>query len=253
MMKNIHPRVLKLLSLGQGHEQKSAEWLAMRRELLTASDAAAALGIKPYPSFSGSPRSDLMRRKLSNATFCSAATAHGNAHEDDARRAMCEVLGETVYDFGLLRHDSVRDEGDESALPWLGASPDGITATGRMVEIKCPVSREIVPGHVPHHYYPQLQIQMEVCDLDQAIFVEYRPATASAPRVLSIVAVERDREWFRRHKGALHAFWCEYMDRRASYVPPPPPKGLVEDGLYQRAKRQKTGKENLLQDDKQLP
>lgn len=251
-MMNVHPRVQKLLALGPGHEQKSPEWLAMRRELLTASDAAAALDIKPYLRFSGSPRADLMRRKLSNATFRSAATMHGNMHEDDARRAMCEVLGETVYDFGLLRHVDVRGEDDESALPWLGASPDGITATGKMVEIKCPVSRDIVPGEVPHHYFPQLQIQMEVCDLDQAVFVEYKPATGTTPRVLSIVAVERDREWFCAHKDALYAFWREYMDLRATYVHPPPPKCTIDDGLYAAPpaiKRQKIVEENLLQDD----
>jgi putative phage-type endonuclease len=236
----VHPQVARLLARGRGYEQKSAEWLALRRELLTASDAAAALNIKPYKSFSGSPREDLMRRKLSNATFSSAMTAHGNLHEDDARRAMCEVLGETVYDFGLITHPS---------LPWLGASPDGITASGKMVEIKCPVSRPIIPGHVPEHYYPQLQIQMEVCDLDQAIFVQYKPATPTTERVLSISMVARDRQWFSDNADTLFQFWSEYTMRRKTYVAPPPPRCMIDDALYAAPKRQKIMSPDCSDDD----
>jgi hypothetical protein len=63
--------------------------------------------------------------------------------------------------------------------PFLGASPDGINVEpasekyGRMVEIKNIVNRDIT-GIPLEHYWIQMQIQMEVCDLDECDFVETR-------------------------------------------------------------------------------
>ena len=62
----LHPRTVALLSREQ-YVQRTPEWYAIRRELLTASDAASALDIKPYPSYRGSSRMELMRKKLDNA------------------------------------------------------------------------------------------------------------------------------------------------------------------------------------------
>jgi hypothetical protein len=57
----------------------------------------------------------------------------------------------------------------------LAASPDGIVTGnnnyGRMIEIKNVVSREIT-GIPKKDYYIQMQIQMEVCDLDECDFIE---------------------------------------------------------------------------------
>jgi hypothetical protein len=119
-------------------------------------------------------------------------------------------------------------------IPWLAASPDGITSTGRMIEIKCPMRRRIDPGHVPHHYYPQVQVQMEVCGLDSCYFCQWQPAhfSSTGTEIFDIVLVERDREWFARHKDTLHDFWKELMTARATYVPPPPPSCLIRDDLY---------------------
>jgi hypothetical protein len=60
---------------------------------------------------------------------------------------------------------------------FIGASPDAIVTDpespkyGRMVEIKNIVNREIT-GVPLEHYWIQMQIQMEVCDLDECDFVE---------------------------------------------------------------------------------
>lgn len=69
----------------------------------------------------------------------------------------CELL-----DFGLMPHPTI---------PWLGASPDGITDGLRMIEIKAPLKRKI-EGAIPAQYWMQMQIQLEVCDLDVCDFVE---------------------------------------------------------------------------------
>lgn len=148
----MHPAVQRLLERPQ-IEQRTPAWYEARRTLLTASDAAAILGVKPFASYKGNPRDECMTKKLENKPFSNVFVRHGQKHEEEACTWMAEALGETVLEFGLLRHPT---------LKWLGASPDGVTLSGRAVEIKCPLRRKIVPGSVPHHYYPQLQIQMEV-------------------------------------------------------------------------------------------
>ena len=223
----LHPKVIALLERPQ-IVQRTPEWYEARRTLLTASDAASVLNIKPFESYKGNPRDECMKKKLENKPFSNIFVRHGQAYEDEARDLMCAALGESVIEFGLLRHPS---------HSWLGASPDGVTESGRCVEIKCPLRRVIQAGQVPHHYWPQIQVQMEVCNLDQTIFVQYRPASISKDKksLLDIVVVERDRKWFADNKPILHAFWKEYMHALPTYVPEPPPSPpqcLIVDNLY---------------------
>jgi putative phage-type endonuclease len=76
--------------------------------------------------------------------------------------------GTKVEDFGCIQHPIYK---------FLGASPDGIVINkesqryGRMLEIKNPVSREIT-GIPKKEYWTQMQLQMEVCDLDECDFLE---------------------------------------------------------------------------------
>lgn len=203
---HLHPRTAALLGRPQ-YVQRTAEWFEARRDMLTASDVAAALGIKPYPSYRGNIRQELLRKKVANKPLVSMFLTHGQRYEDDARDLMASAMGEVCYDVGLVRHPDV---------PWLGASPDGVTRSGKLVEIKCPLKRTIEPGVVPHHYYPQIQIQMEVADVDSTIFVQYKPPhlTPDNKPFMDIVVVERDRGWFEANKGALQSFWGEYQVAR---------------------------------------
>lgn len=73
-----------------------------------------------------------------------------------------------VADFGCIQHDKYK---------FLGASPDGINVDmsseryGRMLEIKNIVNREI-NGIPKKEYWIQMQMQMEVCDLNECDFLE---------------------------------------------------------------------------------
>jgi putative phage-type endonuclease len=73
-----------------------------------------------------------------------------------------------VEDFGCIQHPVYK---------FIGASPDGIIIDknsdryGRMLEIKNVVSREI-NGIPKKEYWIQMQLQMEVCDLDECDFLE---------------------------------------------------------------------------------
>jgi len=219
----LHPRVVELFAR-PSIAQRTPDWYAARLDMLTASDVAAALDIKPYASYGGSARAHTLKRKLDNLPCRGPALDHGVKHEDEARDLAALMLDEVVYEFGLLVHPRE---------PWLAASPDGVTHSGKLMEIKCPLKREIVPGEVPHHYMPQLQVQMEVCDLDSTIFVQYKPAALTrGGAFLDVVLVERDRQWFARHRDAMHEFWREYMAARPAHVPPAPPPCLVDPDMY---------------------
>lgn len=210
----MHPGTARLLKREQW-VQRTPEWYEARRDLITASEAASALGVKPFKSYRGDPREELMRKKVGNEPLENMFVTHGQKYEDAARDWAAAALGETVEEVGLVRHET---------LPWLGASPDGVTHRGRLMEIKCPMKRAIQPGVVPSHYWPQVQVQMECCDIDETIFVQYKPATLTADgrAFLDVVVVQRDRKWFEDHKDALHEFWVRYMAERAKQPSPRP-------------------------------
>ena len=127
----MHPSVLRVQQQPR-IEQRSGTWFKTRGKLLTASDAAAALEIPPFHSYVGSPKNELVRRKAEqaigiNSFTGNAATQHGQDHEQEALDRYSAQTGATVLDFGLLIHPD---------HPWLGGSPDGITTSGILLEVK---------------------------------------------------------------------------------------------------------------------
>ena len=76
----------------------------------------------------------------------------------------------TVGDFGCISHTDYE---------YIAASPDGINIDdtsplyGRMLEIKNTVSR-VITGIPKLEYWIQMQIQMEVCDLNECDFLEMK-------------------------------------------------------------------------------
>ena len=165
--------------------QRSEAWLKLRGNMLTASDAATAIGVNPYEKPVG-----LILKKCGHNKFTgNEFTAHGNKYEDEARDIYCERYNEISHEIGLFPHPE---------YTWLGGSPDGITESGKLVEIKCPLKRMITP-EVPVYYMPQLQLLMEILDLDEAVFIQYKPSDITWPKPYEFVVTEvkRDREWFK--------------------------------------------------------
>ena len=74
----------------------------------------------------------------------------------------------TIEEFGCIRHDKYN---------CIGASPDGINVNpnsssyGRMIEIKN-VKTRVINGVPKKEYWVQMQIQMEVCNLEECDFLE---------------------------------------------------------------------------------
>ena len=95
----MHPKVQELISK-EYDAQRSEEWLKLRGNMLTASDAASAIGDNPYEK-----PEDLILKKCGYGTFKgNAATYHGNKYEDVARDIYCEKYGEVAHEIGLHPH-----------------------------------------------------------------------------------------------------------------------------------------------------
>lgn len=185
--------------------QRTPVWYEKRKSHLTASAIATACGDNPYET-----RLTLLKKKTGRqqAFMGSAATEHGNKYEFTALLKYEQVTGEKVIEFGLL--ESV-NEGEE----FLAGSPDGITASGKLIEIKCPY-RRTPNGKVPKHYVHQLQMLMQCLRLPKADFIEFCPETTWRNEIFSIVRVEHDPYWWKLKFPLMKQFWDEVMDVRAA-------------------------------------
>jgi putative phage-type endonuclease len=186
-------------------EQRSEEWLALRDKMITASDVASALGENHFES----PDSFVKKKVLKTKWAGNAATAHGTALEPLVRDLYDQRTGRKSHEIGLVQHRQ---------YPWLGASPDGVTEDGLLIEIKCPLTRKIEPK-VPKHYLPQVQLQLEITDLEECDFIQYRPASAEGvvpqkPEEFVVVRVKRDREWFQNNVATMKTVWDRIVKGR---------------------------------------
>jgi putative phage-type endonuclease len=184
-------------------EQRSDEWLSLRENMITASDVASAIGESRYES----PAAFVKKKVLKTKWAGNAATEHGTRLEPLVRDMYDLRTGRKSHEIGLVQH---RD------YPWLGASPDGVTEDGLLIEIKCPLTRKI-EAKVPKHYLPQVQLQLEITDLEECDFIQYRPSETTTdregtthvtkPEEFVVVRVKRDREWFAQNLDAMKATW----------------------------------------------
>ena len=164
-------RQIQTLQLIPQPVQRTQEWYDFRHTLITASNA--------YKVFeSQSVQNQLIYEKCQplkvvDANSCSGVNVHSTLHWGQKYEPVSAMIYEDMYhtklsDFGCIKHNQ---------YGCIGASPDGInidTASvryGRMIEIKNIVNREI-NGNPKKEYWVQMQLQMEICDLDECDFLE---------------------------------------------------------------------------------
>ena len=153
--------------------QRTPEWYQFRWNLITASNAWKAFETQsainqliyekcqPLKSFDDNGEEEKMVNTNSPMHW-------GQKFEPLSVMIYEDMYNSKVEDFGCIQHLTYK---------FLGASPDGIiiesetSRYGRMLEIKNPVSREIT-GVPKKEYWVQMQLQMEVCDLDECDFLE---------------------------------------------------------------------------------
>ena len=150
-------------------EQRSKEWYAMRRGMLTASSLACALGDDFFKS-----RNELILEKVENKEIPfvpNPITEWGIKYEEIATKFYESMNDLKIIEFGLIPHPDFNI---------FGASPDGICSNdspdefiGRMLEIKCPPKRKFTKT-VPKHYWYQMQGQLECCNLEECDFLQVK-------------------------------------------------------------------------------
>lgn len=156
--------------------QRTQEWYSNRYNLITASNAYKIFEsqamqnqliyekCKPLASLGPLGQTD-EDFKFVNVN---SPLHWGQKYEPVSVMIYEEKFKTIIEDFGCIKHDKYN---------FLGASPDGINVDetneryGRMLEIKNIVNREI-DGIPKKEYWIQMQLQMEVCDLDECDFLE---------------------------------------------------------------------------------
>ncbi len=151
-------KLLQRQDLGLHPEQKSAEWLRVRQKIITSTNGAAILEENNFQS----PYQLLVDKVGGIPTEPNIHMEHGNLFEPVARRIYEIIKRVQIYELGLVRHKKYK---------FLGASPDGLSKLGILLEIKCPLTRYITDV-ILRRYWVQMQLQMEVCDLDKVDFME---------------------------------------------------------------------------------
>ena len=212
----VHEKIEKLLKIPQ-HEQRSPEWFAQRYTKLTSSDAATVLGTNPY-----SKPHELLFKKCGydpKPFVSNVATLHGQKYEDTAIELYCRITGKVNHNFGCICYTDVHKEINNynSEYDFLAGSPDGIAESLHdpseepiLLEVKCPYRRPIKNGYIPEYYYPQVQLNLFICDLSIADFIEFCPKTNK----LNIVRIAKDYNWINKYVPILINFWKEVVKYR---------------------------------------
>lgn len=153
-------------------EQRSAEWYAQMTTVISASEIG---------NLFASPRTRAKLVVAKTQPYVPRLNPHavpstlmsafdwGIRFEPVVKQIYEHKYGVIVKELGRLTHPT------ESRCT---ASPDGLVLncpknekTGRLIEIKCPVTREI-DGSVPKDYYAQMQTQLQVTGLKKCDYVE---------------------------------------------------------------------------------
>ena len=184
---SILPKVLALMEVSkQQPAQRDPAWLMKRYGFITASEAASTLVLTQHeinlrdagiidlppekkvgqviPAYN--TYAELLRKKCappsSEPTMGSVEMEWGVAYEHIVTELHQAFSGTDIHAFNLIPHPTV---------PFLAASPDGVSSDGRMVEIKCPYSR-MPTGKPKIQYWIQMQLQMECCDMEVCDFLD---------------------------------------------------------------------------------
>jgi putative phage-type endonuclease len=151
-------------------KQRTEEWYLFRYNHITASNGWKAYSnkestineliyekCKPY---------EIKKDYSTSLSLSENAMTWGHKYEPLTSKIYEEIYNTKIEEFGCIPHNK---------YSFIAASPDGIVTGennfGRMIEIKNVVSREI-SGIPKKDYYIQVQLQLEVCDLEECDFVE---------------------------------------------------------------------------------
>lgn len=154
------------------NEQRTREWYEDRWNMISASSAWKALSTDAHKNSIIYEKCTPLNTSKFSSVNVDSPFHWGQKYEPLSILIYEEKYKTTVEDFGCIPH---------STFPNIGASPDGIntnstsTRYGRMVEVKNRFSESVpITGNPKEEYWIQMQIQMNVCNLNECDFLETR-------------------------------------------------------------------------------
>jgi len=160
------PEIVDFIGTLPQHEQRTEEWYSARKNSIGASESSAIFGMNPYESVNKLILKKCGVTNPEDQKRMKAVCEHGVKYEPVIQDMYCRDRSTTIKEFGSIRHQS-------KELSMVTASPDGITPTGIMLEIKAP-ARRVITGIPTSYYWVQCQQQMQVCQLDIVHFLEVK-------------------------------------------------------------------------------
>lgn len=183
-------------------EQRSPEWFKQRNGRVTGSIVGAILGLSPFMTRADAMRSMVRATIGAPSEFTgNIATEYGTANEPGALVEFQMESGLSVTPAPFVPYED-----------WLGASPDGYTSDGGLIEVKCPFGlrnntspKFKSPADQPH-YMAQMQVQMYVTGRMHCHFYQWSTHGTDLQRVAY------DPAWIVENMPRLRQFHAEYLD-----------------------------------------
>lgn len=193
------------------HDQGSPEWHSARKGRITGSIVGGILGLSLWQKPADILRAMVREYHGAESEFKgNPATDHGNMNEQRAMLCFMRETGLTVEKTGFHAY------GDR-----MGASPDGLTSDGGVLELKVPYGLrnggEFKPLADQPHYECQVQMELLATGRPHAHFAQYRAPKGDplAPdyveEAIKVERVEADPTWIDQHLPAISAFYELYL------------------------------------------
>lgn len=192
--------------------QRTPEWFEQRKSRITGSRVGALLGLSPWQTPNDVLRAMVREYHGAESEFPgSPATDHGNNNEQRALLAFMRETGLGVEQCGFFPYGEL-----------MGASPDGLTSDGGVLELKVPYSLRNGGNFKPladqPHYACQVQMEMLAAGRSHAYFAQYVAPKGDplahdyVPEQINIERVEADPEWLDKNLPAISAFYALYIE-----------------------------------------
>jgi putative phage-type endonuclease len=156
-------------------EQRTHEWYEHMTQILSASELGKLFASpRVRAQLVVSKTQPYIPRQNSLAVPSSSMSAFdwGIRFEPVVKQIYEYKYNVEVRDLGRLTHPTdPRCSASPDGLVYKCNSQNNIDRKGRLIEIKCPVTREI-DGQVPKDYYAQMQMQLQVTGCKQCDYIE---------------------------------------------------------------------------------
>lgn len=201
-------------------DQRSEEWHMARKNRVTASRIAAAIGDSKFSTVEKTAKV-ILGQITEEVNY---NMNRGTKYEDEIRGFYEEDKNVKVTELGFVFHED---------LPHIGVSPDGVVGEDGLIEIKCPDAvyeplRNVIdagrrsydrwkrPQHIWKSHYDQMMTQMAIMGRSWCDYVVYGLSD-------EIYYVERvkynERYWNELLLPQINKFIRIYLKNTSPYVP----------------------------------